>query len=66
MVLHLQGRVGRVPELQLEGVKPHATRSQRIGPGAVEAVAHHRAADGSQMHPDLVGAPRLQLDLEER
>ena len=65
-MLHLHGRVGRVGELQLGGVKPHATRPQRIGPAAVETVAHHRATDGSHVHPDLVGAPRLQLDFEER
>ena len=33
--------------------------------GAVGQVAHARVPDGRHVHPDLVGSPRLEVDVEQ-
>ena len=47
------------------GVQGEAAR-QAVRLLAVEEIPKHRAAQGRQVHPDLVGAARLQLQAQQR
>ena len=52
---------------QLDGMEGLASQGDRqLATAAVGGIAHNRMAPVGAMHPDLVGAPRIQLETQQR
>ncbi len=65
-----EGKVGRVEQLPgcaaIQFLRPGPGRATHppTPPCAVDLVPHHGVSQMTQMHPNLVGPPRLQRDVE--